>query len=143
MLEKWRNCLDYKGNTGVLLTDLSEALDCLNHDLLIAYGCDFNSLKLIHSYLTNRFHRVRVNSSYSLWSEIIYGVPQGSILGPLLFNIYLGDLFMFCENSNITNYADDNSPFSRNTDIESTISQLESDSKILLEWVIPTNFTLY
>ena len=139
MLEKWKNCLDHKGNTGVLLTDLSKAFDCLNHDLLIAklhaYGCDFNSLKLIYSYLTNRFQRVRVNSSYSLWSEIIYGVPQGSILGPLLFNIYLSDLLMFCENSNIANYADDNSPFSCNTNIESVISQLESDSNILLEWV--------
>ena len=79
MLEKWRKCLDNKGNAGVLLTDLSKAFDCLNHDLLLAklnaYGCDFNSLKLFYSYLTDRLQRVRVNSSYSTWSEIIYGVP--------------------------------------------------------------------
>ena len=78
MLEKWRKCLDNKGNAGVLLTDLSKAFDCLDHDLLIAklnaYGFDLNSLKLIYSYLTDRFQRVRVNSSYSSWSEIIYGV---------------------------------------------------------------------
>ena len=67
LLEKWRKCLDHKGNTGVLLTDLSKAFDCLNHDLLIAkfeaYGCDYNSLKLIYSYLTDRFQRVSVNSA--------------------------------------------------------------------------------
>ena len=102
---------------------------------LNAYGFDYNSLKLIHSYLSNRLQRVRVNSSYSSWSEIIYGVPQGSILGPLLFNIYLGDFFMFCKESDITNYADDNSPFSCNEDIESVILKLENDSKILLTWI--------
>ena len=138
MLEKWRKCLDNKGNAGVLLTDLSKAFDCLNHDLLLAklnaYGCDMNCLKLFYSYLTDRLQRVRVNSSYSTWSDIVYGVPQGSILGPLLFNIYLSDLFMFCEKSNIANYADDNSPFSFNKDITSVIGQLEYDTKALLEW---------
>ena len=139
MLEKFRSCLDKKGACGVLLTDLSKAFDCLNHDLLIAklnaYGFDYNSLKLINSYLTDRKQRVRVNSKYSSWNDIIFGVPQGSIIGPLLFNIYLNDLFLILKNSNIANYADDNSPFTCKEDTENVILQLESDTKILLNWV--------
>jgi len=139
MLEKWRYCLDNKGSCGVILTDLSKAFDCLIHDLLIAklnaYGFDYNSLKLIHNYLTGRLQRVRINSSYSSWSEIIYGVPQGSIIGPLLFNIYLNDLFLICENSNIANYADDNSPYACKRDTASVILQLENDTNSLLQWV--------
>ena len=139
MLEKWRASLDKRGFAGVLLTDLSKAFDCLDHDLLVAkieaYGFDFNSTKLLHSYLTNRYQRARVNSNYSKWSEIISGVPQGSILGPLLFNIYLSDLFLFTEGSNIANYADDNSPYACKHEIEEVIAQLEKDSRTLLEWV--------
>ena len=138
MVEKWKRCLDNKGSTGVVMTDLSKAFDCLIHDLLIAklnaYGFDYNSLKLVNSYLSNRCQRVRVNCSYSFWNEIIYGVPQGSILGPLLFNIYLSDLFIFCKDSDITNYADDKSPFSCNEDTEAVLHQLENDSKTLLTW---------
>ena len=86
-----------KGCAGALLTDLSKAFDCISHDLLIAklaaYGFHFNALRLLHSYLSDRYQRVMVNSNYSSWSGIICGVLQGSILGPLLFNIYLSDLF--------------------------------------------------
>ena len=92
VLEKWRRCIDNKGSAGILLTDLSKAFDCLLHDLLIAkleaYGLDYNSLKLVNSYLSNRFQRVRVNSNYSSWSEIIFGVPQGPFLD-LCFLIYI------------------------------------------------------
>ena len=71
MLEKWRATLDNRGCSGVLLTDLSKAFDCLSHDLLLAkleaYGFDYMSVKLLHSYLTDRRQRVRINSNYSTW----------------------------------------------------------------------------
>lgn len=77
---------------------------------------------------------MRVNASFSSWSEILYGVPQGSILGPPLYNIYSNDLFMFLM-SDIANYADDNSPFSCANTIPSVISQLENDAVTLLNWI--------
>ena len=138
MLEKWKKSVDKKGSSGVLLTDLSKAFDCLSHELLIAkleaYGLSYSSLKFIDSYLRNRFQRVRVNSSYSKWSEILSGVPQGSILGPLIFNIYLCDLF-FCLSEDIANYADDNSPYATEKDIDTVIKTLEGETKALLNWL--------
>ena len=108
MTEKWRACLDKMGKAGVLLTDLSETFDCLVHDLLIArlneYGFDSLSLKLIHNYLTGRRQRIRINSHYSTWIEILFGVPQRSILESLLFNIYLCDFFLLFDDSDIANY---------------------------------------
>ena len=85
------------GGSGALLTDLSKAFDCLLHDLLIAklagYGFDYDSLVFIQSYLSERQQRTKVNNAYSAYSDILYGVPQGSILCPLLFNIYVSGMF--------------------------------------------------
>ena len=138
MIEKWRACLDKNGKAGVLLTDLSKAFDCLVHDLLIAkldaYGFDYLSLKLIYSYLSDRLQRVRINGSFSSWKDILFGVPQGSILGPDLFNIYSSDLILFLILS-VANYADDNSPFSCAENIPTVISQLENESIVLLDWM--------
>ena len=86
LIEKWKKSVDKGCAFGALLTDLSKAFDCLPLELLIAqldtYGFDKSSLKLIHSYLSNRKQRVKVNDRYSSWSEILFGVPKGSISEP-------------------------------------------------------------
>ena len=101
-----------RDSIGALLTDPSKAFHCLPHDLIIAklnaYGYSLPALNLIQNYLANRKQRTKINDSYSLWSDILFGVPQGSILGPLLFNIFLSDLFLVVKDVNIANYADDN-----------------------------------
>ena len=85
--------------------DLSKSYDCLSNDLLIpkleAYGLDVSITKsnFLLDYLSLRKHRTKVGSSYSKWSEICKGIIQGSILGPLLFNIFINDIFFFVEKS--------------------------------------------
>ena len=95
--------------------DLSKALDCLNHELLIAkcfaYGFSRSVLKLIHSYLNERQQRVKVNGSFCTSKRTSLGVPQGSVLGPLLFNLYIYDDFYLGFDTEICNYADDTTIF--------------------------------
>ena len=138
LVEKWRKGLDKSQKCGVLLTDLSKAFDCLPHDLIIAklqaYGFDYLALKLIHSYLSGRKQRVRVNANFSEWANLDYGVPQGSVLGPELYNYNSNDLFLFMVLM-VANYADDNSPFTIAPSIPRVIDDLEADSKNILWWL--------
>ena len=94
--------------------DLSKAYDCVNHDLIIAkleaYGVAKNSLTLIQNYLSQGQQGVRVGSSVSEWLEIILGVPQGSILRPILFNVFINDLLLLKKETDICNFADDTTP---------------------------------
>ena len=97
LIEKWKQSVNNGGAFGALMTDLSKVFDFLSHELLIAkldaFGFDKMSLKLVHNYLSNRKQKVKINDSYSSWIEILYGVSQGSILGPLFFNIFTCDMF--------------------------------------------------
>ena len=102
---------------------------------LHAYGFDYNALKLVYCYLKNRYQRVKVNSNYSFWTEILNGVPQGSVLGPLLFNIYVSDLFLFLNKSDIANYADDNTLYTYEKNMDQVINKLEHDCHDLITWV--------
>ena len=112
MLENWKNTLEKGKHVGAVFMDLSKAFDTINHDLLIAklepHGFSTNALLFMLSYLKNRSQRLSINSSFRTWEEIIAGVPQGSILEPLLFNIFLNDTFYFENRAFISNYADGN-----------------------------------
>ena len=118
MIEKWKKNVEIGGVFGALLTDLSKAFDCILHDLIIvklkAYGFHIDTLKFIHDYLSNRKQRVKVNDAYSSWKDIFYGVPQGSILGHVLFNIQLCDLLYFLEDLDIASYRDDTTIYTVN-----------------------------
>ena len=138
MLEKWKRAVDNGKVFGILLTDLSKAFDCLSHELLLvklhAYGFSLSVLRLIYSYLANRKQRTKVNSSYSSWEEILFGVPQGSILGPFLLNIFLCDIVFVLSQRDFANYADGNTPYVEDNNIDEVITILENDSIQLFKW---------
>ena len=129
LIERWKNTLNQNGYGGAILMDLSKTFDTIKHDLLIAkqgaYGISTESLKLIRSYLTNRFQRTKVNTSFSSWSILFLGVPQGSAVGQLLFNFYINDLFYLTEMTDVCNYADDTTFHACDLDLKSLITRLQ------------------
>ena len=137
MLEKWRISLDNGEYGGGVPMDLSKAVDTLDHKLLIAklfaYGFDINALHLIKSYLSDRWQRVEINSSYSSWFASLIGMPQVSILGPLIFNFYINDLF-FTISIDICNFADDTTPYTIDMTLENRLVRLECAAKSALDW---------
>jgi len=138
LLTSWQSVLDNGGFVGTVLMDLSKAYDCISHELLIAklecYGLSRNSLKLLLDYLTDRKQRTKIGSSYSSWHNIDTGVPQGSILGPLLFNIFLNDLFFAITATEVCNFADDNTLYCGDQNLDRVLANLSYDLKNVIEW---------
>ena len=137
LTEKWRRILDKGGHFDAFLTDLSKAFDLLSHELMVAklhaYGFDFASIKLILNYLSFRKQKVKIGNQSSPWGDVTLGVPQGSILGPLLFNIYISDMFMFVD-IDVANYADDSTPYYGAETNDEVVEKLQSTADTLFDW---------
>ena len=121
-----------------MLTDLSKTFDCIAHNLLIArlvaYGFSNAALRYVYSYLSNRKQCVRINNTYSNYQKIISGVPQGSILGPIFFNLSINNLLFFVSEVLLNNFADENTLSAFAETILELIDVLQSGSEIVIDW---------
>ena len=140
MTDLWREALDSNMYVGAVLMDLSKAFDCLPPDLFIsklhAYNVSNHACKLMASYLSNRKQRVKIGMERSSWREKVKGVPQGSGLGPLIFNICINDIFYFIQECKVMNYADDNTLYTYHHSSEYIFNVLQSDSKLAVKWFV-------
>ena len=136
-VKKWKFMLDKKRYVGAILTEFTKAFNTINYDLLVAklnaYGLVKEALKWIFSYLNNRAQRVKINKTLSPRRELLCGVPHGSLLGPILFNIYLNDFFFFNE-IDVSNFANDTSHFVCHKNLKELLETLERNSELAIRW---------
>ena len=138
LVEEWREALDQDTLVGALLLDMSKAFDTVNHSILLQklsrYGVRRAELKWFAEYLSDRRQRVCIRGVKSQWSEVKRGVPQGSILGPLLFIVYVNDLPQSVQKSSVKQYADDTTISLSAEDINTLREGLEEDADNVMKW---------
>ena len=121
------------GSAEAVVKDLSKAFDHLIANLH-AYGLSINVLELTQNYLLKRKQWVKIDNTFNAWKEMTVGLPQGSVLGPLLFNAFIIDIFVFVKKSQICNYADGTTTYACHGDLNTIINNLEADVSVLANW---------
>jgi hypothetical protein len=139
LMDKWTEALEQGGQVDVIYTDLEKAFDKVPHEQLIrklkSYKINTNIINWINSFLSDRRQRVRISDSFSKWEKVMSGIPQGSILGPLLFIIYINDLEDSCsENSHVALYADDTKLY-KYVKHENDAIKLQEDLNNISVWI--------
>ena len=138
MCDEWYRSMDQGNLTGVVFLDIRKAFDSINHTILLdkmnRLGIHGNQLKRFCSYLSNRMQRCQVNNCLSPPKEIVCGVPQGSILGPLLFLLYINDLPICLESTMPRLYADDTQIFACSPDPSELSGKLNRDVANISKW---------
>ena len=139
LIEEWRQQLDNDHFEEAVLMDLSKAFDCILHDLLLAklsaYGLSDDALAYMFSYLSGRKQCVKINNFYSVFQLIFSRVPHGSILGSILFNIFINDLMFFIKNANLHNYPGDNTISSFSKSLSDLKTTLENETNVTITWL--------
>ncbi len=111
LIDWWKFALDENKYAGTVLMDLSKAFDWVPYGFLIAkmhaYGLSTNACEFMSSYLSDRYQRVKISNVKSSWMPLQKGIQQGSSLAPILFNIFMNNIFYFIELCDLVNYAGD------------------------------------
>ena len=129
--------------TGVLFLDLKKAFDTVDHNILLSklrmYGVNLDSLKLFQNYLTCRQQKTKVNGVHFDMREISCGVPQGSILGPLLFIIYVNDIIEYITDWKLSLFADDTAIYNAYDNYIDLVLSLRIEIDMLIQWLRAIN----
>ena len=138
LTEEWRKKLDDRKIIGLVSMDLSKAFDSLPHDLIVKkfkeYGADERTTNIIEDYFSDRQQRVKIAGEYSSWNYISRGIAQGSILGPLIFNIFNNDLLFIVKRCKLFSYVDDTQFFFSHNNYREVESAINCDLELVDKW---------